>query len=624
MDQDEKLAEVLAEFAHTLGTDFPTQGMLDHLVQRVVDVLPVTGAGVMLMGNQDHLHVVAASNPVVMRLETLPNELDEGPCLEAYRTGEPVAIPDLGVDQGFPRFSARAVAEDLAAVFAFPMRLDEQRLGTLDLYRDTPGRLASKDMNAGQVLADVAAAYVFNAQARTDSLASIELAHHRSLHDPLTGLPNRTLLGERLEHAMARARRSRRVAAVLFVDLDGFKQVNDRFGHLVGDKVLVAVAARLREVLRPGDTLARLSGDEFVVLCEDLHVPEEAETVARRIAQTLDTPIALDGHALEMTASVGLAFSGPGEDIPETLLRDADFAMYQAKQAGGAHHQVVDHAARLAVDRGEQLQRDLAAALAGGDLQLAYQPIVAARDGGMLGVEALLRWEHPQRGWVPPDVILPIAERTGLIIPLGQWVLGQACRDLRRWQRDYGAAISQVAVNVSPHEVMAPGFAKTVAGVLAETGTDPASICLEVTESVYFDDASRALTVLQQVKDLGITLSLDDFGTGYSSLNYLSQFPFNIVKIDRSFIAALGHHPTTQAVVTAIIDLAHVLNLSVVTEGIETQEQFDRVIDLGSDQAQGYYLSRPLLPDELDEQILDLSRSTAIQLPVSTGQSIAG
>ncbi len=615
MGREEKLAQVLAEFAHTLGTDFSIQEMLDHLVQRVIEVLPVTGAGIMLMGTGDH-HFVAASNPVVLRLERLQNELLEGPCLVAFGTGEPVAVADLSEDRQFPRFSPPALAEGLAAVFAFPMRLDQDRLGALELYRDTPGRLDDEDTRAGQVLADVAAAYLFNAQARTDATANAELARHRSLHDSLTGLPNRILLRERLEHAMARARRSHEVLAVLFLDLDDFKSVNDRYGHGVGDQLLISVATRLTQVLRPGDTLARLSGDEFVVLCEDLNAGSEAETVARRITTTLAQPVLLHGHTLKVTASVGLAFSGPGGEIPDTLLRNADFAMYQAKQAGGARHRIADHVARIADNRQRQLERDLHNALIGGELELAYQPIVGAEDGGLLAVEALLRWRHPECGWILPDVILPIAERTDLMVPLGQWVLTQACQDLQHWQRDYGTAISQAAVNVSPYEVMAPGFAATVAAVLAATGTDPASIHLEVTESVYFEDVPRALSVLHQVKDLGVGLSLDDFGTGYASLSYLKQFPFTTVKLDRSFITDVERDPTTQAVVASVIDLAHLLNLTVVTEGIETRQQLEHVIDLGSDQAQGYYLGRPLLTDDLDEQILQLAHSRPVHLPV--------
>jgi diguanylate cyclase (GGDEF)-like protein len=618
VNREQKLEQVLLEFAHTLGTDFSVQEVVDHLVLRIVDVLSMTGAGVTAMSDTDDLHFVAGSNAVVLRTEALQSELNEGPCLEAFKTGRPVAVPDLNVDERFPRFSPRAFADGLAAMFTFPLRLDERRLGALNVYRDNAGDLAPGDLRAALVLADVAAAYLFNALSRADARDTAELLRTRSLHDALTGLPNRILFKERLEHAAARAHRTHREAAVLFVDLDDFKSVNDQFGHHVGDQLLAAVATRLRQILRPGDTLARLSGDEFVILCEDLDDANQAEVVAKRVADTLAPPFDLSGYRLEMTASVGLAFSGSGEDIPGTLLRDADFAMYQAKESGGAHHQVIDHGARLALGRREDLKRDLRGALQREEFRLVYQPIIDLRDGAPPAVEALLRWHHPKRGCVMPDAIVPIAERTGLILPIGEWVLRQACLDHQHWQSVYGPqAVAHVAVNVSARQVMGPAFAGTVARVLAETGTDPAAICLEVTESVYFDDAARAVTVLEEVKGLGVGLSLDDFGKGFSSLSYLKRFPFDVIKIDRSFIADLGSDPATHAIVAAIIDLAHALDLAVVAEGIETQQQFTQVTDLGSDRAQGYYLSHPLPPADLDQRILEPIGSSPTRLPTA-------
>ncbi len=614
MDRNEKLARILVEFAETLGGDFSIQGILDHLVQRIVDMLPITGAGVMLMSGRD-LHFVAASNDVIQRIEALQNELHEGPCLEAYGSGESVAVQDLSIDTGFPNFSPRALSEGLAAVFTFPLRMDERRLGALDLYRDTPGQLDPQDMEAAQVLANVAAAYLFNAQARSDTAMNVEQLTHRSLHDPLTGLPNRVLLHELLDRAVARARRSRRMAAVLFVDLDGFKLVNDQYGHHLGDELLIAVATRLARVLRSGDTLARLAGDEFVILCEDLDTSSAAELVAGRIATSLAEPFDVDGHVLAMTASVGLAFSGPGVDIPDTLLRDADLAMYQAKVNGGGQHQVIDQATRLETELRKRLERDMHAAIINQHFQLAYQPIIVAPSGDMLGVEALLRWHHPDRGWLSPEVILPIAEATGMILPIGEWVLGQACRDLKAWRRLYGEAISQVSVNVSAHQVVGPAFAETVAQTLADTDTEPSMVFLEVAESVFFEDAPRAMSALREVNGLGVGLIMDDFGTGYSSLNYLRRSPFDAVKIDRSFIGDLTDEPATRAIVGAIVDLSHVLDLTVVAEGVETQSQLNEVVDLGVDRAQGFFISHPLLSDRLEQDILQPATTTPIHLP---------
>jgi diguanylate cyclase (GGDEF)-like protein len=617
VDNGDQLRDLLAEFAHTLGGDFRIQEILDHLVRRIVDVLPISGSGVMVMGPADELHFVAASNDVILEVESLQNELTEGPCLEAYRSGSPVAVPDLSVDTRFPQFSPRALEAGMAAVFTFPMSLDGTRFGALDLYRDGPGGLDREDMDSAQVMADVAAAYIHNARGRADASDTLDALRLRSLHDPLTGLPNRTLLKERLEQAVARAGRSHQVVAVLFVDLDRFKAVNDKFGHLMGDQLLVAVASRLRRLLRAGDTVARLSGDEFVIMCEALDKPEMAERVAERVAEAFGPPFELDGAALQITASVGLAFCGPGEDMPETLLRDADFAMYQAKQAGGGHHQISDAAARLATDHRGRLGRELRTAVGRGEFELAYQPLVNVQDATMTAVEALLRWQHPDRGWVMPAEILPIAEPSGMILEIGEYVLTQACRDLRHWEEEYGSAIPCVTVNVSPYQVMAPGFHQTVDRILSTTGTDPQKVLLEVTESAFLEDGPRALSVLEKTKALGVGLVLDDFGTGYSSLSYLRRFPFDIIKIDQSFVSGLSTDHSTRKIVAAIIDLAHALDLSVVAEGIETEEQLAEVTSLGTDRAQGYYLCRPMLVDQIDRRVLQPAGTAPVRLPVS-------
>ncbi len=599
---DPRLAPVLVEFAQTLGTDFSVQRILDHLVRRIVDILPVTGAGVMLMGGQQELHFLAASNEAVLVIEGLQNELGEGPCLEAYRTGEAVAVIDLRSDTRFPRFSSRAWADGLAAVFTFPLRLEDERLGALDLYRDTPGALNEQDQQAGQLLADVAAAYLVNAQARIDTSASVAQLNHRSLHDPLTGLPNRTLLEELLEQAVARARRSRHAAAILFADLDGFKAVNDRYGHHIGDQLLCDLAVRMSEVLRPGDTLARLGGDEFVVLCEDLHDDTEAKTVAARVIDAVSQPFRLSGHTITLTVSVGIAFAGPGQDIPAALLRDADFAMYQAKGGGGGTYQVLDPSTRLAADRRDDLERDLLYAQERAQLTLLYQPILDVHTGSLEAVEALLRWDHPERGAVTPDVVVPMAERSGLILGLGDWVLRRACADLQLWQ-GAGLSVPAVAVNVSAHQVMGPAFTHAIERILSDLALDPGALHLGVTESVLLADTHRAVDVLRQVKELGVSLSLDDFGTGYSSLGYLRQFPFDIVKIDRSFVAQVPDDAVTRSIVTAMIELSHALDLAVTAEGVESERELTDVVSLGADRAQGFHLSRPLTASQLAQYV---------------------
>ena len=586
-------SELIEELEQTAATDPSIQKILDRLVERLVEVLPVTGAGVMLVNERQRLHFVAASDDTMMAIEGLQNELDEGPCLEAHATGEAVTIDDVGNDSRFPSFSPRALAEGLGAVFVFPLALDGDRLGALDVYRDTPGPLSDEDLQTAQVLADVAAAYLVNAQARIDASETVARLSHLHLHDPLTGLPNRTLFEERLEQAIARARRSHLVVAVLFADLDGFKDVNDRYGHEAGDELLSAAATRLAAALRPGDTVARLGGDEFVVICEDLHEEAEAERVAERLTAALAAPFELSGgQCVALTASLGLAFSGPGRDITRAMLRDADFAMYQAKHQGGGHHQVVNVAARSAAERREHLDRDLRHAQDRGELVLAYQPIVDLRSGDRAAVEALLRWDHPDRGRVMPDVVIPSAERTGLIRSVGEWVLRQACLDIRRWH-ELGITVPQVAVNVSALQVADPAFARIVERVLSDTGADPGSVCLEVTERAFLVDTPRVLAVLEEVRGFGVRLVLDDFGTGYSSLNYLRQFPFDAVKIDHSFTAAVSTDQVTRSVVRAMIDLGHVLGLTVTAEGVETPALLEEVIALGADHAQGFHIGHP-------------------------------
>jgi diguanylate cyclase (GGDEF)-like protein len=522
------------------------------------------------------------------------------------------------MDARFPRFSPRALAAGLQAVFTFPLRLDEHRLGALDLYRDTPGGLSAGDTRAAQILADVAAAYLFNAHSRkvtSDTLASVR---HHSLHDPLTGLANRTLFAEHLEHAVASARRSHLPVAVLFVDLDRFKLINDRFGHHVGDLMLLAVSDRITGQLRPGDILARFAGDEFLVLCESLSRPADAELLAERIVTAFADPFEVDGHSIEMSSSVGIAFSGPGEDLPESLLHDADFAMYEAKASGGASYRVVNRATLFEADRRARVEGELPVAFRRGELSLAYQPLSRTEDGTLVGVEALLRWDHPHLGPVPPTSMIPIAERSGLILSLGDWVIRQACSDFMRWKSTHHAAVEHVSVNVSARQIMGPEFSTAVERILHETGMDPARLHLEVTESLLMDDMSRSQAALSAVKSLGVQLSLDDFGTGYSSLTYLQSIPFDSLKIDRSIIAnIISNKPAATAIVTSIIGLAKALDLTVVAEGVETQEQFLRCADLGCDLAQGFHLSQPLAATDLERRMLRRASGLPLRLPLT-------
>jgi diguanylate cyclase (GGDEF)-like protein len=323
----EELANVLSEFAQTMVTDFPIQRILDHLVERIVDIMPITGAGVTLISETRDPQYVAASNASALRYEQLQTELGEGPCLAAYQTGEAVSVPDLNDESRFPAFSPRALTAGLSAVFTFPLRHDDRPLGALDLYRDTAGPLTPESMSAAQTLADVAAAYLINARARSDLQDSSDQSREAAMHDGLTGLANRTLLMQRLEHAFLRAQRSCKTLAVFFVDLDAFKAVNDTYGHQIGDELLVAVGQRLATVLRPGDSLARLGGDEFVVLCEDLDDPAHADSIAIRFHAALARPFTLTDVELDIHCSIGIACDNSGDHEPEALIHNADQAM---------------------------------------------------------------------------------------------------------------------------------------------------------------------------------------------------------------------------------------------------------------------------------------------------------
>ena len=364
-------------------------------MKRIVEIMPITSAGVTLISPTARPRYVAASNSSALRYEQLQTELSEGPCLEAYTTGTAIVVGDLRDEPRFQIFAGRALAAGLAAVFTFPLRQGEKQLGALDLYRETPGALDDADMVNAQTLADVTAAYLVNAQARADLEDSSNRYQESAVHDALTGLPNRILLLERIDHALLRSRRSEKPVAILYVDLDRFKSVNDVYGHHVGDDLLIAVACRITALLRPGDTVARLSGDEFIILCDELENEVRAQLIADRILAALATPFALGGIAVEISASVGIAFAGKGDHDPEQLLREADVAMYQVKRKGGANHQVIDLREQHLSEYRATLRLDLGHAVSRDELRVEYQPIVRTADGRVAGVEALLRWDHP-------------------------------------------------------------------------------------------------------------------------------------------------------------------------------------------------------------------------------------
>jgi diguanylate cyclase (GGDEF)-like protein len=593
MVHQEKLAFVLGEFARTLATEFPIQAILDHLVDRIVEILPITAAGVTLISDGVAPHYISASDDSALRFEKLQTEIGEGPCVAAFESGEAVSVPDITKERRFPVFGPAAMAAGMGAVFTFPLREGEGRLGALDLYRDRAGDIGDDDMAAAQTLADVATAYLLNARAREVARTTSDAFRHSALHDALTSLPNRVLLQQRLDHALLRVERSKRYVAVLFTDLDRFKLINDTYGHHVGDQLLIAVARRLAGLVRPGDTLARFSGDEFVFLCEDLRSAADVETLAARVEAALEQPFVLGRLELSVTASVGISSAGAGAASSDALLADADVAMYQAKRKGGASHQVIDLTESAERSDGNNIEFDLQVALAEQNLTVAYQPIVRCADGVTTGVEALLRWAHPTRGPVPAVTMVAIAERSGLIVKLGAWVLERGCEDHARWAATNPGRSLDLAVNVSARELVSRDYADGVAATIARTGMDPHALVLEVTENIIVDDGERSIEVLSDLKALGIRIAMDDFGTGYSSLSYLRRLPIDIVKIDQGFIADIGQPAVGGTIVAAVTNLAHALGLTVVAEGVETSHQHEEVKRMGCDQAQGFFYAAP-------------------------------
>ncbi len=413
----------------------------------------------------------------------------------------------------------------------------------------------------------------------------------QAVQDPLTTLPNRTLLLDRLEQALARATRLGRPVAVLFLDLDNFKEVNDTLGHSAGDHLLISVAAVLEASMRASDTAARFGGDEFVILLEDMRDPIEANLVAHRIMDALAMPFSFGEREVMVTASIGIAISSSPLDRPEELLHNADVAMYRAKHGGKNRIEIFDAEMNREVQERRKLEQDLRVALDLNQFQIYYQPKVILDSGAIVGVEALLRWERPGYGLVYPADFLPLAEETGLVERIGDWVLTEACRQAYRWR--FADPAPLVSVNLSRRQFFSPDLIGKVSQVLDRTKLDPRTLGLEVAEPVVMQDPDRSMVILQTLKDLGVKIVVDDFGASSSSLRYLRRLPIDCLKIDRSFMSGLSHDSENSVIVSTLITLAHSLGLRVVAEGVETAAQAGWLRDINCDLAQGYYFAKP-------------------------------
>ncbi len=438
----------------------------------------------------------------------------------------------------------------------------------------------------------------------------------QAFFDALTGLPNRALFVNRLQHLFHRARRTPEglLFSVLYFDLDRFKSVNDGLGHGAGDELLVGIARRLEQHMRPSDTLARLGGDEFTVLLEDISSEADATRVADRIQQELVKPFVLSGQEVFSSVSIGIALSSSGYDKPEDMLRDADTAMYRAKAAGRSQHRIFDadmHERAMALLR---LETDLRRALDRGELLAYYQPIIDLGSRRLLGFEALARWRHPERGLVPPDVFIPVAEETGLVGVIGEWMLKEACQQMKAWQDRYPRTPPLgVSVNVSTRQLAHAGVAEQVGRILGETGLAPGSLTLELTETALMQNLKAGAGVIQKLHEMAVHLHIDDFGIGYSSLAYLENFPVETIKVDRSFVSRMDGGPRQTSIVRAIVSLARNLGLDVIAKGVETDMQAETLLTLRCGTAQGFLFSRPLPPAEAEQLIVH-----GLPVPAST------
>lgn len=433
----------------------------------------------------------------------------------------------------------------------------------------------------------------------TERKALEEQLIHQAFHDPLTGLPNRALFMDRLEHALARTARRETEVAVLFMDLDNFKVINDSLGHKCGDQLLMEVAGRLEGHLRAEDTVARLGGDEFTILLEEADL-KVASLVAKQIAEALRPPIILEGQEVVVTTSIGIALSAPGCARPDELVRDADVAMYRAKKEGKARYILFNQSMNSEALERLNLENDLRRAIEREEFRVHYQPKVDVATGKCLGVEALVRWLHPTRGLLAPEKFIPVAEETGLIVPLGLYVLKAACLQMRQWHEQYPSDPPlTVSVNLSARQFQQTDLVDEAAEALRAAGLDPGALELEITESVVMENAQSAIATLRALKALGLRLSIDDFGTGYSSLAYLKSFPVDTLKIDRSFVEGLEEDAEDSAITSGMVSLAHTLGLEVVAEGVGNAKQLAKLKEMGCNLAQGYHFFKPLPPSEV-------------------------
>jgi diguanylate cyclase (GGDEF)-like protein len=607
------LLERLARVQRLIVDRAVLQNVLDEIVTGARDLLGDEVVGLRLVDREDPTVMDMVASVGVSR--TLMAAIREGSVGEgaggrAIAEGRVVVIEDYAqANEGLPPFQA----EHLQAAMAAPVHENGQVVGSLTVGSRSAGR--TYDPGEQEVLL----AFAELASLALTDAHNFEDALHRAFHDALTGLPNRALFRDRLEHALARSKRRDDPVAVLFLDLDSFKRVNDSFGHAAGDQLLVAVARRLRECLRPGDTAARFGGDEFAILIEGARDSISAIGVAGRILLALQVPFMVHDKEVHVSASIGIATGGKG---PDDLMRNADLAMYRAKAHGKGRYELFEPEMHVAVLERLELEVDLRRATELGEFVLHYQPVVELQSGRIVGVEALVRWRHPERGLVPPIEFIPLAEETRLILPIGRWVMREACHRAAGWQDELGADAPSVCVNLSAEQLAEPSIVDEITEALQTTRVDPRSLILEITETVLMQDTEPTIAKLRALKALGVRLAVDDFGTGYSSLQYLKRFPIDILKIAKSFVDGLGPAGGDVALARAIIDLADSFALQVVAEGIEHASQGPRLLELGCRLGQGFHYFRPMELEAIGTLLAD--RNAAGRWPEPSAEARPG
>ncbi len=526
-------------------------------------------------------------------------------------TGEVVVVPDWSREE---RFEPSAAVRELGVTSGLTALISakDHAFGVIGVQSMRRRDFSAEDSSFAQSIANVLANAI---ERRTAE----EQTRHEALHDPLTGLPNRNLFLDRLGHALVQAARRGSSVAVLFLDLDQFKLVNDSLGHAAGDELLQSVASRFDEALRPGDTVARFGGDEFAILIEDVGVERDATRVAERIAESLARPFILRRREHFVSVSVGISI-GVGQERPEALIRDADAALYRAKDQGRGRYEIFDSVMRARVVQHMETENDLRRALERGEIELHYQPVISLADGRIAALEALVRWQHPERGLLGPASFLAAAEDSQLIIPIGHRSIERACSAAAGWQELHpDGPPTRIAINVSARQLTDPTLPAALEAAIQASGIEPVTIELEMTETALLEESEAPEHCLSALKALGVRLILDDFGTGFSSLGYLRRFPLDGIKLDRSFVEDLAEPSADSAIVRAVVEMAGALGLEVVAEGVENAEQLEAVTKLGCHHAQGFHFSPPVAASEVSTLLREQPWATVKLAPDEIG-----